>query len=95
MIAISIQLSQPLEGDSIFKDFLEEHGEGLYGLTFHVKDKKELVDLMTIALLHGTQGLEQGRLIANTLLSQTCFTYHWSEYCEIGLSDNRVTNQAV
>ena len=50
-----------------------------------LKDKKELVDLMTIALLHVTQGLEQGRLIANTLLSQTCFTYHWSEYCEIGL----------
>ena len=41
---ISIQLSQPLEGDSIFKDFLEEHGEGLYGLTFHVKDKKELAN---------------------------------------------------
>ncbi|NQX77509.1 hypothetical protein [Gilvibacter sp.] len=50
-----------------------------------LKTKQELIDMMTIALLHVTQGLHQGRAIANLLLSQTCFDYHWAERCEIGL----------
>lgn len=50
-----------------------------------LNNKKELIDMMTVALLHVTQGLHQGRAIANVLLSQTCFDYHWTERCEVGL----------
>lgn len=35
---IELELCQPLEGRSIFKDFLDRHGEGLYYLTLLVDD---------------------------------------------------------
>ena len=35
---IKLELIQPIEGDSIFKEFLEKHGPGLHHLRFTVKD---------------------------------------------------------
>lgn len=36
--SVQLQLIQPKEGDSIYKDFLEQKGEGVYHLGFVVED---------------------------------------------------------
>lgn len=43
---IELELIQPLEGDNIYSDFLEEHGEGLHHLRFDVKDPEEFMKEM-------------------------------------------------
>jgi catechol 2,3-dioxygenase-like lactoylglutathione lyase family enzyme len=35
---VQLELCQPVEGDSIYRDFLEEHGEGLHHINFLVED---------------------------------------------------------
>lgn len=35
---IELELIQPLEGDSIWTDFLREHGEGIHHIRFNVRD---------------------------------------------------------
>jgi methylmalonyl-CoA/ethylmalonyl-CoA epimerase len=35
---VQIEFIQPLEGDNIYSDFLNEHGEGLHHLLFEVED---------------------------------------------------------
>jgi methylmalonyl-CoA/ethylmalonyl-CoA epimerase len=43
---MQIEFLQPLEGDNIYADFLEEHGEGLHHLLFEVADPEGIaVDL--------------------------------------------------
>jgi methylmalonyl-CoA/ethylmalonyl-CoA epimerase len=37
---VQIEFIQPLEGENIYSDFLEEHGEGLHHLLFEVEDPK-------------------------------------------------------
>jgi hypothetical protein len=39
--AVQLELCQPVDGDSIYRDFLEEHGEGLHHLGFSVNDTAE------------------------------------------------------
>ena len=43
---VQLELVQPVEGDSIYRDFLEEHGEGLHHVNFLVDD----VDAMSARL---------------------------------------------
>jgi len=38
---IQLELLQPLEGESLHKEFLETHGEGLQHLAFHIPDYDE------------------------------------------------------
>jgi methylmalonyl-CoA/ethylmalonyl-CoA epimerase len=40
---IELELIQPLEGENIYTDFLEEHGEGLHHLRFDVKDPEKFI----------------------------------------------------
>jgi catechol 2,3-dioxygenase-like lactoylglutathione lyase family enzyme len=44
--SIQIELVQPLSGNSIYDDFIKEHGGGLHHLQFLVKDLDETTELM-------------------------------------------------
>ena len=37
---------EPVEGDSIYQDFLTEHGEGLHNLNFLVDDLDETAEIL-------------------------------------------------
>ena len=41
---IELELIQPLEGESLHKDFLENHGEGLHHLGFNVPNYDEIFE---------------------------------------------------
>jgi hypothetical protein len=41
---IELCLMQPLEGESIQKEFIEKHGDGLFNLGFHVQNYEEMFD---------------------------------------------------
>ena len=41
--AAKLELVQPLEGRSIFSQFLETKGEGLYNINFHISNYDEMV----------------------------------------------------
>lgn len=36
--SVQLEFIEPLEGDNIYSDWLEEHGEGLHHILFHVSD---------------------------------------------------------
>ena len=56
--AVELELCQPVEGDSIYQDFLTEHGEGLHHMKFLVDD----VDKVTETLAkEGFPSLQSGR----------------------------------
>jgi len=44
--AVQLELVQPVDGDSIYQDFLTEHGEGLHHLNFLVDDVDETVEIL-------------------------------------------------
>ncbi|MFC1931089.1 VOC family protein [Chloroflexota bacterium] len=44
--AIQLKLCQPIEGDSIYQDFLTEHGEGLHHLSFPVDNVDKTTDIL-------------------------------------------------
>jgi catechol 2,3-dioxygenase-like lactoylglutathione lyase family enzyme len=44
--AIQLELCQPVEGDSIYQDFLDEHGEGLQHMGFSVDNLDETVEAL-------------------------------------------------
>lgn len=44
--AVQLELSQPIEGDSIYQDFLMEHGEGLHHLQFLVDNVDETAEIL-------------------------------------------------
>jgi catechol 2,3-dioxygenase-like lactoylglutathione lyase family enzyme len=43
--ALQLELVQPVEGDSIYQDYLLEHGEGLHHINFLVDDLDETVEI--------------------------------------------------
>jgi len=45
--AVVLELCQPIDGDSVFQDFLMERGEGLHHLGFLVDDVDETVEILT------------------------------------------------
>lgn len=40
---VQIEFLQPLEGQNIYSDFLEEHGEGLHHILFEAKDPEAII----------------------------------------------------
>ena len=44
--AVVIELCQPIDGDSIYQDFLMEHGEGLHHLQFLVDNVDEATEIL-------------------------------------------------
>jgi methylmalonyl-CoA/ethylmalonyl-CoA epimerase len=43
---IELELIQPLEGESIFRDYLEEHGEGIHHLKFLVAELEPVIEYL-------------------------------------------------
>jgi len=56
--AVQIELCQPIDGDSIYQDFLIEHGEGLHHLNFLVDDVDETAEILA---KQGFPSLQSGR----------------------------------
>jgi len=44
--AVQLELCQPIDGDSIYQDFLMEHGEGLHHLNFLVDNVDETTEIL-------------------------------------------------
>ena len=44
---MQLELVQPVEGDSIYHDFLIQHGEGLHHLNFLVDDADAISEILT------------------------------------------------
>jgi len=43
---VQLELCQPIDGDSVYQDFLMEHGEGLHHLNFLVDDVDETAEIL-------------------------------------------------
>lgn len=43
---IELELIQPLEGESIWADFLEKHGEGIHHIRFNVPDVEPVIEYL-------------------------------------------------
>lgn len=67
---IYIELLQPLEGDNIYRDFLNEHGEGIQHVGHHKVDSKEEFD-------ESMKALEDAGFpcLASGLFKNTAFAY--------------------
>jgi len=44
--AVQLELLEPVEGDSVYQDFLTEHGEGLHHMNFKVDDLDETAEIL-------------------------------------------------
>ena len=44
--AVQLELVQPVDGPSIYRDFLEEHGEGIHHLQFQVEDVDWVAEIL-------------------------------------------------
>ena len=55
---VQLELVQPVEGASIYKDWLDEHGEGLHHMNFLVDDVDEAAEIFT---KEGFLSLQSGR----------------------------------
>lgn len=44
--AVELELCQPVDGDSIYQDFLMEYGEGLHHMNFKVDDVDEIAEIL-------------------------------------------------
>jgi 4-hydroxyphenylpyruvate dioxygenase-like putative hemolysin len=55
---VQLELCQPVEGDSIYRDFLMEHGEGLHHLNFLVDDVDETAEILA---KEGFPSIQSGR----------------------------------
>ncbi len=57
---VQLELVQPVEGDSIYRDFLLEHGEGLHHVNFLVDDVDQTAAELAEAGFPGIQGAHYG-----------------------------------
>lgn len=65
---IELELIQPLEGDNIWADFLEEHGEGIHHIRFNVPDIEPVIAYLKrhgIEVAQSGSGLRPGTTWAN------------------------------
>ena len=56
--AVQLELYQPIEGDSIYRDFLMERGEGMHHISFFVDNADETAEEL---VKEGFPSLESGR----------------------------------
>jgi methylmalonyl-CoA/ethylmalonyl-CoA epimerase len=60
---VELELIQPLEGESVWADFLAEHGQGIHHIRFNVKDMQPVVEHLAengIAIGQMGSGLRPG-----------------------------------
>jgi hypothetical protein len=55
--AIELELIQPLEGESIWADFLREHGEGIHHIRFNVPSVEPVIEYLA---RHGIDPIQSG-----------------------------------
>lgn len=55
---VQLELCQPVEGESIYRDFLNEHGEGLHHINFFVDDVDKTSEIL---VKQGFPSLQSGR----------------------------------
>jgi methylmalonyl-CoA/ethylmalonyl-CoA epimerase len=61
--SIQIEFIQPLEGDNIYSEWLEQHGEGLHHLLFEVADPEAVAAGLTVPILQsGSSTLRPGAI---------------------------------
>jgi hypothetical protein len=68
MGAVELELIQPIEGESIYFDFLREHGPGLHHIRFNIPELQPIVDYLTQNKFEVSQmgsGLRPGTVWAN------------------------------
>jgi Glyoxalase/Bleomycin resistance protein/Dioxygenase superfamily len=61
--AIELELIQPLEGQSIFREYLDNHGEGIHHLKFIVSDIESVIEHLSKIGIEASQrgeGLRRG-----------------------------------
>jgi len=58
--AVQLELVQSVEGDSIYKDFLEEHGQGLHHLNFLVDNVDQVAETLEKIGFPSLQGARFG-----------------------------------
>ena len=52
---VELELIQPLDGQSVWRDFLEEHGEGIHHIRFNVADIEETTEYLAGQGIPATQ----------------------------------------
>ncbi len=63
--AVQIEFIEPLEGDNIYSEFLEEKGEGLHHLLFRVPDPEGVAEELNVEILQsGGSALDPGAIWA-------------------------------
>ena len=65
---IELELIQPLEGKSIWSDFLEEHGEGIHHIRFNAPDHEPVIEYLAkqgIGVSQMGSGLRPGTFWVN------------------------------
>ncbi|MFC1950416.1 VOC family protein [Chloroflexota bacterium] len=59
--AVELELCQPIEGDSIYRDFLTEHGEGLHHMNFLVDSADKVDNVTEVMAKEGFPCLQSGQ----------------------------------
>lgn len=54
---VELEIVQPLAGENIYSDFLEEHGEGIHHIRFNVRDVEPVIEYLT---KHGLENIGSG-----------------------------------
>ncbi len=65
---IELELIQPLEGESMWSDFLKEHGEGIHHIRFNVPDVEPVIEYLAghdIGVAQSGSGLRPGTTWVN------------------------------
>ncbi len=63
--SIQIEFIQPLEGGSVYAEFLEQHGEGIHHILFWVDDPNDVANKLQVPIaLSGSSFLNPGALWA-------------------------------
>ncbi len=83
---IELELIQPLEGESIWQDFLDTHGPGIHHLKFLVPEHEEVRNYMEA---HGYQMYQQGAAVGPNKGRVWAF---YNTYDEIGF-DVEIMNE--
>jgi methylmalonyl-CoA/ethylmalonyl-CoA epimerase len=68
MGAVELELIQPIEGESIYFDFLRDHGPGLHHIRFNIPELEPVVDYLAqhdIKVSQMGSGLRPGTVWAN------------------------------
>ncbi len=66
---VELEIIQPLEGESIWHDFLDEKGEGIHHIRFNVEDERAVQDHLSqehgIGVLQHGDGIRPGTMWMN------------------------------